>query len=125
MAEEKKTSTKAEKPAEKKSDKPKSKNNPLKSIAKFFKGIKSEVKKVVWPTAKDVVRNTLIVILVVAVVGVAIYGVDTLLTLGIKGIKNLSENTTASTTTDAQTTAEALDEATEDEHDHDHAEDAE
>lgn len=113
MAEEKKTSTKAEKTADKKSDKPKSKTNPLKSIAKFFKSVKSEVKKVVWPTAKDVVRNSLIVILVVTVVGVAIYGVDTLLTLGIKGIKSLAEQTTVSETTEEETTAEALEDATE------------
>lgn len=115
MAEEKKTSTKAEKTANKKSDKAKSKKNPFKSIAKFFKSLKSECKKIVWPTAKEVLRNTGIVIVIVAIVGVVIYGIDQLLFHGMQGIKSLKDNTaiseTAKTTTadtlESQTQAEA------------------
>lgn len=117
MAEEKKASTKAEKPANKKLDKAKSKKNPFKSIAKFFKSLKSECKKVVWPTAKEVLRNTCIVIVIVAIVGVVIYGVDQLLFHGMQGIKSLKDNTsvTESTTLDpaaalnAQTETEPAD----------------
>lgn len=118
MAEEKKTSKKAEKAdskkADKKSDKKKSKKNPFKSIAGFFKSVRSEGKKVVWPTGKEVVKNTLVVLLVVFIVGLAIYAVDTGLTLGMKGIKNLAttESTSASQTADLQTTSEALEEST-------------
>lgn len=125
--EEKKTSAKPEKKSDKKAAKPakktdgkadkskKSKKNPFKSIATFFKSVRAEGKKVVWSPAKDVLKNTVTVIVVVAIAGVCIYGVDTLLSLGMKGIKNLadkSETTSVSDTTTQETTAEALDSAT-------------
>ncbi len=91
MADEKKTSKKTEKADKPKDTKKKSKKNPFKSIASFFKSVKSEGKKVVWAKRMEVLRNTAIVIVVVAIAGVAIYGVDTLLSLGMKGIKNLAE----------------------------------
>lgn len=112
MADEKKTSNKVEK-TNKSKDKKKSKKNPFKSIASFFKSVKAEGKKVVWSPAKDVLRNTVIVLIVITVVGLCIYGVDSLLSLGMKGIKNLAETTTASEEVETTTTAEALDEATE------------
>lgn len=125
--EEKKTSAKPEKKSDKKAAKPakktdgkadkskKSKKNPFKSIATFFKSVRAEGKKVVWSPAKDVLKNTVTVIVVVAIAGVCIYGVDTLLSLGMKGVKNLadkSETTSVSDTTTQETTAEALDSAT-------------
>lgn len=126
MADEKKTSQKPEKEAKaakagkskdsKPKDKKKSKKNPFKSIASFFKSVKAEGKKVVWANAKDVARNTVIVLIVVFIVGICIYGVDSLLSLGMKGIKNLAETTTTTTSASQQgesTTAAALDDATE------------
>ena len=100
MAEEKKTSKKAEKEEKtSKSAKKKSKKNPFKSIASFFKSVKAEGKKVVWAKPMEVLRNTVIVLVVVAIVGVCIYLVDTGLSLGMKGLKNLAETeTTASET---------------------------
>ena len=89
MAEEKKTSTKADAKSEKTAkaakskDKKKSKKNPFKSIASFFKSVKAEGKKVVWAPAKDVLKNTIIVLVVVIIAGLAIYGVDSLLSLGM------------------------------------------
>lgn len=94
MAEEKKTSKKAEQ-TEKSKAKKKSKKNPFKSIASFFKSVKSEGKKVVWAKGKDVLRNTIIVLVVVTIVGLCIYGVDTVLSLGMKGLKNLANTTTS------------------------------
>jgi len=44
--------------------------------AKWFKEMKSELKKVQWPTRKQVVNNTLIVIACVIVVGVFIWIFD-------------------------------------------------
>ncbi|MDD6728244.1 MAG: preprotein translocase subunit SecE [Eubacteriales bacterium] len=118
MADEKKTSSKPEKEAkaDKSKAKKKSKKNPFKSIASFFKSVKAEGKKVVWANAKDVARNTVIVLIVVFIVGICIYGVDTLLSLGMKGIKNLAEDVKATTSVSEQgeaTTAAALEEATE------------
>ena len=40
--------------------------NFFKGIAKYFKDTKSELKKVVWPSKKDVKTNTITVIAVVA-----------------------------------------------------------
>ena len=93
MAEEKKTSAKADSKAEKANksakskDKKKSKKNPFKSIASFFKSVKAEGKKVVWAPSKDVLKNTAVVLIVVIIVGLCIYGVDSLLSLGMNMVK--------------------------------------
>ena len=118
MAEEKKTSKKAEKAKDKKSgnDKNKSKKNPFKSIAGFFKSVRSEGKKVNWPGAKEVLKNTVTVIIVIAIVSAVIYVIDLGLTSGMKGLKNysvkLKETTTASETTTEPTSDEVLSEST-------------
>ena len=41
-------------------------------ICRYFRELKSELKKVVWSTPKQVAKNTLIVVVCVAVVGVFI-----------------------------------------------------
>ena len=46
------------------------------NIAKFFRDTKSELKKVVWPTPKQTVNNTVIVIICVIVVGICIWVFD-------------------------------------------------
>ena len=120
MAEEKKTSTKADAKSEKTAkaakskDKKKSKKNPFKSIASFFKSVKAEGKKVVWAPAKDVLKNTIIVLVVVIFAGLVIYGVESLVSLGMTGIKKLSETTTKTWACQKgkRTTAAALDKAT-------------
>ena len=45
-------------------------------ICKYFRELKSELKKVVWSTPKQVLKNTLIVIACVLVVGVFIWAFD-------------------------------------------------
>ena len=52
-------------------------------IVKFFKELKSEMKKVVWPSRKQVANNTLIVIAVVVIVGVVIAIFDTIFQWGL------------------------------------------
>ncbi len=47
-------------------------------IGNYFKEVKAEMKKVVWPTAKKVRQNTITVIVYVIIVGLVIYGLDTL-----------------------------------------------
>jgi preprotein translocase subunit SecE len=47
-------------------------------IAKWLRELKSELKKVQWPTAKQTVNNTVIVILCVIIVGVFIWVFDAL-----------------------------------------------
>lgn len=45
-------------------------------IVKYFKDVKSEMKKVVWPTFARVRQNTLIVIIYVLLVGIVIWALD-------------------------------------------------
>ncbi len=47
------------------------------AIAKYFRGIKSEFKKITWPTFKQIVNNTSTVIISVIVVGLFIFLLDT------------------------------------------------
>jgi preprotein translocase subunit SecE len=61
--------TSEKKKSEKKSDKKAEKKQPNK-IAKWFKDLRIEFKKVVWPSRKTVVNNTSVVLAVV--VGAAI-----------------------------------------------------
>ncbi len=53
----------------------------FKRIAKYFTDVKSELKKVVWPSRKQVIKNTGIVLVVVAVVGTLLFGFDTVMKL--------------------------------------------
>lgn len=56
----------------------------------FFKGVKSEFKKVIWPTKETLVRETVAVVvtsvilgLIIAIVDIGVkYGFDKLLQLG-------------------------------------------
>jgi preprotein translocase subunit SecE len=47
-----------------------------KSIAKFFRDIKSEIKKIVWPTPKTTFKNMGLVLLSMLIVGLAVFGID-------------------------------------------------
>lgn len=62
----------------KKEKKPDKKPGFFSRIGKWFKEMKSELKKVQWPTRKQTVNNTLIVIACVLVVGVFIWLFDAL-----------------------------------------------
>lgn len=47
-------------------------------IVKFFKDLVSETKKVVWPSKKQVINNTGVVLAVCAIAGVALFILDTI-----------------------------------------------
>ena len=47
------------------------------AIVKYFKGVKSEFKKVTWPSFKQIINNTSTVIISVIVVGLFIFVLDT------------------------------------------------
>lgn len=102
MAEEKKTSKKAEAEKTEKAAKKKSKKNPFKSIASFFKSVKAEGKKVTWAKGKDVLKNTIVVLIVCVIAGIAIFAVDTALTQGMGALKKSAVTTTTTTTTAPQ-----------------------
>ncbi len=46
------------------------------AIARYFRELRSELKKVTWPTPKQVLKNTLIVIACVLIVGIFIWLFD-------------------------------------------------
>ncbi len=52
----------------------------LSRIARSFRDMKGEIKKVVWPSRKQIINNTLIVIAFVAIAAIAVGLADTLLT---------------------------------------------
>ena len=47
-------------------------------IVKSVKSLKSEFKKIVWPTRKQLFNNTTIVIIALVVAGLIIFGLDSL-----------------------------------------------
>ena len=104
MSEKKEKTTAEVVKKEKKNDAPaKKKENPLKkagaSVKKFFKDFKGEWKKVTWPTGKTVLNSSLVVIAIVAVVGLAIFGIDTGLSAIIDALVGLAGKGDADTTT--------------------------
>ena len=104
---------KADKKPEKKSEKtaaPKKKEGNVftrawRAIKKFFKDVRGECKKVVWPDAKTVIKSTGVVLLCVAVLGLIIWLIDTGLSEVVKLLINAAKN--ASESGDAETTTEA------------------
>ncbi len=58
-------------------------------VVKYFRDLKSEFKKVVWPSKQKVINNTAVVVVAMCVCGIAIWGIDSglaaLLKLGLGG----------------------------------------
>ena len=52
--------------------------------ARNLRDMKGELKKVVWPTKKQIINNTLIVLAFVAVCAVFVGGLDALLSLVVR-----------------------------------------
>ena len=55
-------------------------------VCKYFRELRSELKKVVWPTPAQVLKNTLIVLVCVLVVGVFIWLFDFVSRVGIDAL---------------------------------------
>ena len=58
------------------------------AIYRYFRELRSELKKVVWPTPKQVVKSTLVVIACVLFVGLFIWAFDFAAGNGIKWLIN-------------------------------------
>lgn len=58
-------------------------------ISKWFREMRSELKKVVWPSGKQLLNNTLIVLASVVIVGVVLYAFDSLAGLGVAGLSKI------------------------------------
>ena len=59
------------------------------ATCRYFRELKSELKKVVWPTPKQVLKNGLIVVGCVLVVGVFIWLFDLVAQVGIDSLIDL------------------------------------
>ena len=55
-------------------------------VAKYFRELRSELKKVVWPTLQQVGKNTLVVLGCVLVVGIFIWLFDFVAGVGIEAL---------------------------------------
>ena len=80
-----------QKPAKEKAKKPNALVRAAKGVTRYFREMKSELKKVVWPTRKQVIRNTIVVIAVVIVVGVLIWVFDWIAAAVVKALVNLAQ----------------------------------
>ncbi len=78
-----------QKPAKEKAKKPNAVVRWFKGIAKYLREMKAELKKVVWPSRKTVIRNTLVVIAVVLVLGVLIWIFDFIASGVVKALINI------------------------------------
>jgi preprotein translocase subunit SecE len=92
----------------------------------FFKDFKAELKKVIWPTPKQVLNNTTAVITIVLLTAVIVFVLDlafeTLNTHGINKLKSLAssnENTVSENVVDEENVEDSStdDEATESDED--------
>lgn len=54
------------------------------NIAKFFRDTFSEMKKVVWPSKKQIGNNVLVVVVVVVIAALLIFGLDAVFSLLLK-----------------------------------------
>lgn len=62
----------------------------FKRIGKWFREMKSELKKVVWPTPKQLVNNTGIALVVMAVAAVILWGFDWVASNAVQAIIRLA-----------------------------------
>ena len=56
------------------------------AICRYFRELRSELKKVVWPTPKQVGKNTLVVVASVIIVGAFIWLFDFVANVGIDAL---------------------------------------
>ena len=123
MADEKKVTDaevatkKAKKADNKKAKKAPSKFSPKnigKGIVRFFKDLRGETKKIVWPDAKMVVKSTGVVLATVLILGTGVWILDFAVSGGISALNNAANETEVVTES-----------SSEEEHDHEHDHDEE
>jgi preprotein translocase subunit SecE len=84
MSEEK--NEKLDQPAKAKKKEKVKRRNP---IAKWFRELKSELKKVVWPTPKQIVNNTLVALAVMVAAAIVVWGIDQVGAVIVQGLRNV------------------------------------
>ena len=62
----------------------------FKKVAKWWREMKSELKKVVWPSAKQTTNNTIAALVVMAISAIVIWGFDEIAQLIVKAVITLA-----------------------------------
>lgn len=63
--------------------------NSKKNIVRFFKEVRNELKKVIWPNRTQLTKSTITVLMSCFVIGFIIWVFDFVLTLGVEKVFNL------------------------------------
>ena len=61
----------------------------FKRVQKWFREMRSELKKVIWPTPKQTAKNTGVAVVVMAISAVVIWGFDEIAQIIVKAIISL------------------------------------
>ena len=61
-----------------------------KRVAKWWREMKSELKKVVWPSSKQVVNNTVVAVVVIIISAIVIWGFDEIAQLIVQAVLKLA-----------------------------------
>ncbi|MDR2647989.1 MAG: preprotein translocase subunit SecE [Oscillospiraceae bacterium] len=72
-----------------------------KKFRKFWRDFFGEIKKIVWPDFKTVMKSTGLVLATVLIIGIFVWILDFGLTQGVRALKNAAEATSPATTQDA------------------------
>lgn len=82
------------------------KDNFFKRIKSYVKATKAEVKRVSWPTRKQVINNTGIVIVCIVIVGIVIAALDAFFTFGFGFLTKGKTNSDVVEATDVEVVTE-------------------
>ena len=84
----------------------------------FFKDFKAELKKVIWPTPKQIVNNTIAVVVIVIITAIIVFALDTVFDMannyGINRLKGSIRNQVSASNDDVENEVVLEDEAAED-----------
>ena len=61
-----------------------------KKVAKWWREMKSELKKVVWPTPAQTTKNTVVALVVMAVSAIVIWGFDEVAQMIVKAVISIA-----------------------------------
>jgi len=90
----------------------------------FWKDFRAELKKVIWPTPKQVVNNTVAVITIVVITAAIVFVLDlafeALNTYGIDKVRSLVTNTEVTNNIVENTVDNTVENTVEHDHEHDH-----
>ena len=58
-------------------------------VKKWFRDMKSELKKVVWPTPKQTAKNTVVAVVMIVICAIVLWGFDSAAQATVKALINI------------------------------------